>query len=193
LSIEDQVRLRLQSRLAGAGVKEREVAVEVLFWLPMEFVKEYEQLFARALSLGDRSSLQGMAGDEGRSVKKVKSSLHTRKPKGEAGAGKARVYRGEWIVKDEIALEIKKRVDRRLRGVVQGVREQVLRELKKEIAARGSRGGEETGREIHGSTPGSVGSEELETIGSGSGARKRCQRCGKLMKGDWVRCPYPHA
>lgn len=191
MSIEDQVRLRLQARLAAAGVAEGDVAKEVLFWLPMEFVREYEQLWARALELGDRSSLGAMSGDEGRSVKKVKSSLHTRRGRGEARGGGGKVYRGEWIVKDEIALEIKKRVDRRLKGIVQGVTDQVLREkgLRKALRGRANIPGEET----HGSTPGSLGEDVLEVVGEGSRARKRCQRCGRIAKGEWVRCPYPHA
>jgi hypothetical protein len=181
-AVDDEVRRRLQQRLASGGVRQREVAFEVMWWLPREFVEAYERLFLRALSLGDEGVNPGGDGvDEGRIVAKVKAGL-----RGKAGSmaaqGGGKRYKTEWIVKDERALEVKARVDRRLRRLVDGVWDQVLKE------SRGSTPGE-----THGSRGGSGGEGiELREMGKGK-VRKVCRECGKMMRDDFVRCPYLHA
>lgn len=214
-SVEDQVRRRLQDRLVSAGVRRGDVALEVLYWLPSEFLDEYSRLFLKALSLPGDS---GATGRDDNVVAKVKGGIGPKGAKrgerGTAGSMRAlgggkRYYKGEWIVKDEIALEIKERVDRRLRGLVVGVARMVRDEQQRASAGNeeGEEGGVltvmgdgEGGGETRGSIPGNGQGEGGEGLGEGEIVRMRgkagtrvCQRCGRIAGKGWVRCPYPHA
>jgi hypothetical protein len=117
-NIENQVRRRVADHLARAGVHERSVATEVLYLLPDTFVQAYMKLFERALGLGEGSSLGRGAGDEGQIKAKVKSS-DVGKKVGAVGKGRGKRYHaGVWVVKDEKAFEVKRRIDKRLRRLV---------------------------------------------------------------------------
>lgn len=199
--VEDQVRRRLADRLRSAGVSEREVAVEILYMLPKEFVRAYEELYLSALNMGD-SVGQGAAGgkvggvgnlgDEDEKKKAERAvrkdprnrdvdgkrrgdmGLKTRvsrgvssKPGGRPGLDPGRGTGADWI-RDEDALEVKARVDRKLKKVIEEVERRMAREK-----ARG---------ESHGSMGG-----EFEVLDNG---REACRNCRKLMASDYVRCPY---
>lgn len=180
--IDELVRRRLQEILVAAGFDERRVALEVLFWMPSEFVKEYERLFHRALHLGDGDDQEKAGADEGRLVAKVKDDTRARGkrdkdgvmvPGNVRGARGGKKYKLEWVVKDEEALELKKRVDARLRQLVS-------REMGNLV------------RVSQGSTPGVGELVEMPGDWKGESVKKRCRDCGKIAKGDWARCPYPH-
>lgn len=183
IRVRDQVRMQIQELLVSAGVDHGRVAVEVLFWLPAGFVEAYQNLFMQALHLGDGDDRDKAGEDEGRIKAKVKSEKRG-KPGGMSAAGGGKKYKKEWVVKDEEALEVKQRVDRKLMDLIQG-------EARKVMEAR-------EGGETHGSTPGvGVGGGEGEIVEAAKpkngGSGKRCRDCGKLMKGDWARCPYLHS
>lgn len=136
--IEEEVRRRLADRLASAGVDQGRVSLEVLYMLPPEFVREYTRLFHKALREDLAGNGGGMGKDEGQIKKKagvVKRHRRVRAEKGEDGyeegedravpgsdrgaqAGGKR-YKNHWIVKDETALEVKVRVDRKLVRLIQ--------------------------------------------------------------------------
>ena len=171
---DEAVRRRIQEILVSAGVGERRVALEVLFWLPQEFVKAYEILFHRALHLGDGDDQEKAGEDEGRIKAKVPSRLRgTKRGLGMGVGGAGGRYKNEWVVKDEEALAIKNEVDRILRGVVRRAETNLV-------------------RVSQGSTPGVGELVEFGVNGEGRESKKRCRDCGKIAKGDWARCPYPH-
>lgn len=192
-SLEDQVRRRLQQKLRQVGrlstgsglgreIGEEDIALEVLYWLPAEFVDAYRELFMQALHLGNEVQSHSGQGNRGGGVV---ASATGRKKGGSGGGGShgsgsgTKRYRTEWIVKDETALEVKNRVDRRLRGIIPGMRNQ----LKREEPWKNPR------EESHESR-GGIGM--LMPLGR-NGSKMQCRDCGRIARGDWVRCPYPHA
>lgn len=200
--IEDQVRLRLQSRLVSAGVRRGDVALEVLFWLPDSFMQEYQDLFMRALRLGDEGT--GAGKDEGRLLTRQRADGKEVGEEGKngivlkqgehKGASPQKKYKTEWVVKDEQALEVKKRVDRRLEGLISRVWRQVMEaEGERENAGHDEQSSWGNPR---GESHGSRGGDRLGKIVErkmGDQVRRVCRDCGKLMKGEWAQCPYPHA
>lgn len=173
---QDALRLRLQEAMVAAGVNQGRVALEVLYWLPKEFMEAYQELYYRALHLGDGDDQEKAGEDEGRIKAKVPSKLRGTK-RGLSAQGGGKKYKREWVVKDEQALEVKKRVDRVLRGLVE-------REKKMVGESHGDRPGV---GESHGSTPG-----VWKIIGQGTKARRACRECGRIASSDWARCPFPH-
>jgi hypothetical protein len=186
--VQDAVRVRLQEAMVSAGVGHGRVALEVLYWLPQEFVRDYQELYMRALHLGDGDDRERPGKDEGRVKAKVKAAKRGKRGSMEARA-KAGKYKKEWVVKDEEALEVKRQVDKKLVELVR-------REKQKQT--RGS--SPPSGKKIHGSTPPSPsgGNPPREVVGNlremaGKADKKVCEDCGKIAAIDWVRCPYPHA
>jgi hypothetical protein len=112
-AIEEEVRRRYANFLSEAGVNGGRVAQEILYMLPVEFVRMYSELFGMAL----RVDSGGMSKDEG-SVK-AKGSVGARDPlnartiRGAQGNGK-RWKNPSTVVKSESALEEKRRLDKRL-------------------------------------------------------------------------------
>lgn len=223
-NVEDRVRRRLQEVMVSAGVRERAVAIEVNWWLPREFIDAYQVLFEMALKLGD-SAGEGAAGmgsgggpagkAAGRRGKKMKPG-GIGSARGAASGGKR--YKDTWVVKNEDALEVKRRVDAKLVDIVQRMSRQVKMERRDERAGAvqvnvgGGEGGQgkiwERNLRLHrrnsnlvelsqGGTPGSGllvygGLREGELVDL-DGVRKKCRDCGKIAAGAWVRCPYPHS
>lgn len=192
--VRDATRAQIQELLVSRGVNQGRVALEVLFWLPIEFVEAYQQLFMEALHLGDGDDQEKAGADEGRIPKNSKvgksDMLRASGTRGGASVGELEMtpgsnraaqpgkkYKVEWVVKNERALEIKKRVDRRLRDLVRRERERV------DQGREGSPGGNP--REEDG------GIEERRV--TGGKILRRCRECGRIVKGDWVRCPFSHA
>jgi hypothetical protein len=115
---EEKLRARVAEALASAGVGHGRVSVEVLYMLPDEFVQSYVRLFLRALR--EDVSGGGMAG-EGKASGRAGDRMQRKgKPVGKRkipGVGGGRRYRTHWVVRDEKALERKRKIDRRLRRI----------------------------------------------------------------------------
>lgn len=115
------------------GVRADRVALEVLYYLPPEFLEAYEQLFHAAFgvpaggSVGDKEG--GMTVDLQRSKRKdgtarEVTSGDTAKAVGKAvGAtsGGGKKYREYWVVQSEVALRKKYRLDAKLKELAVGV------------------------------------------------------------------------
>lgn len=123
MSIEDdKIRTRLAEIMSSAGLGYNQIALEILYLLPKDFVEKYIELFEKALgptggkAPGDTMAREGELG---------RAHTVTRK-KGEmvgagAGAGGKR-YKKIFVVRDERALELKGRIDRRLRAIARDIR-----------------------------------------------------------------------
>src|SRR5688572_21341706 len=109
--IEDEVRRRLSEAGASAGLAKARLSQEVLFLLPPEFVRLYQDLFDRAL--GDPVQ---RAGDGGKDAGRLKASGKSKDPmraRSRAGAAHGkRFVAGVWPIRSELALEEKQRLDR---------------------------------------------------------------------------------
>lgn len=181
--IENEVRTRLQAVLARAGMDEEGVAKEVLFWLPDDFLAYYRDLFLRCLVLAE--STPGNGKDDGRLIAKVPGRLRGT-AKGLAAHGGGKRYRQVWSIRDEKAMEEKRRVDRGLRKLMEreGGRRSVM-ESDTKVAGRGETPGENGRDRSQGEQGGYV-----ERVMSGGKARRIHRGCGRVMSDDWSRCPF---
>jgi hypothetical protein len=198
--IENEVRRRIQDLLSAAGVDSDRVGLEVLYWLPSEFMRYYRDLFERALKLdGGEGTAKGMVQyarlereakekyGEGEEVK-IRAYIDTHMTQnivsGEGskskyrgvrtlvgGGGKGK-YKNAWTVGDDQAFEEKGRVDRELVRLAQGL-------VKK-------------GGEIPGGDPRDTSQVGVRVIGKSERSQRFCKVCGKVIANDWVTCPYRH-
>lgn len=111
--IQDEVRRRIVAYHAAAGVPRQNIALEVLFLLPPEFVRAYQELFWQAVS--DPISPQGDGGkDEGR-IKAKGTSRDPMRARSMGGAAPGKRYiQSNWPVRDPRAADAKSKLDRSL-------------------------------------------------------------------------------
>lgn len=142
-TIEAEVRRRYSDLLASAGVDSGRLSLEILYLLPEEFVREYTELFWQALREDISGINSGTGGEQQGLVIAKAGDMRKRKPRkrgedgeflepavpgsdrGAQGGGKR--YRNHWIIKSEEALEVKRRVDRKLLRVIGTTRRAVRR------------------------------------------------------------------
>lgn len=110
--LDDKVRARLTEILASAGVPHSRISLEVLYFLPKDFLNAYEQMFTRAVKADGgesaRNTSQQQAGDLGRA-------------KGDSRASRGKRYKRTFVVLDNRALELKTRMDKRLRMMARDI------------------------------------------------------------------------
>lgn len=180
--IEDQkdedLRRRYREYLSAAGVDHGRVAIEILFMLPAQFVRLYAEIYDAALK-STMSGGTGRSAEEGGIVraesggggKRGDGGLHTRIMP-EAKARKMAPATADRMLRNNAALDLKGRLDRRLvkaaEDCVEGIR-----------AARNADG--EAIPEISGQT---------RNGGNTDKERMRCPECGRGMATGWVRCPF---
>lgn len=150
--VEKEVRRRYADLLASAGVNSGRLSLEVLYLLPEEFVREYVELFHQAMREDISAPLAGdgvviaKAGE----IKKRQAKEKVTDDSGEvrevavggsdrgAQSGGKR-YRNHWLVKDELALEVKRRVDRKLLRIIAVTRGDVKRAVDGAMEGDGER------------------------------------------------------
>ena len=159
--VASEVNKRLTIAASSAGVDRGRVEIEVLFLLPPEFVRRYRELFDRALADPIKPATDG-GKDEGRlrATGKPADPMKARSM-GAAAPGKKFVA-GAWPVRDEHALEVKKRLDKKLVKLV--------------IEALG----------LVVADPGLIRAGATMKLAQ----PPRCSDCGLFQKPDWKRCPY---
>jgi len=121
--VAEEVNKRLTLAASAAGVDRGRIEIEVLFLLPPEFVRRYRELFDRALSDPVKPTSDG-GKDEGRlrapGGTNGDDPLSARSMRA-AQPGK-RYVAGAWPIRDEKALEVKQRLDKKLiRHVVESL------------------------------------------------------------------------
>ena len=109
---DDKVRSRLAEIRASAGVPHSQVSMEVLYFLPAQFLTQYQDMFSRALKSdggeSGRNTSQQEAGDLGKATG--------------AGAKPGRRYKKAFVVLDEKALDLKTTIDKRLRMMARDIK-----------------------------------------------------------------------
>lgn len=130
--------------MASAGVDHRRMAQELLFFLPRGFCDAYEMLWYRGVAA---KGTDGGSDERGRG-NLAKAELGRAQGGGKGGAGRRRSHKKYWVIADERALEIKDRVDKRLRGIAREIGEE-LREIDggaREAVKKGARACGDCGR-----------------------------------------------
>lgn len=156
LAAERMAESRFTEMMASAGVGHDRMALEVLYWLPGDFLTLYQELYTRALS--------GTDGNTGARGKAAEQTGATGKAKGKALKG--RKFKRYWVVQDEHVLQLKERVDKRLRAMT--------RDIQVEL----------------GELDASRGAGDKAKIGSGSTkVHDRCGECGIMLSNLWNYCP----
>jgi hypothetical protein len=110
--LDDKVRARLTEIMASAGVPHSRISLEVLYFLPKDFLNAYEQMFTRAIKADGgesrRNESQQQAGDLG-------------KAKGDSRGSRGKRYKRTFVVLDDAALQLKTRMDKRLRMIARDI------------------------------------------------------------------------
>lgn len=145
--------------LADAGVPYSRLALELLFLIPEGFAKSYKQLFESSLGPVDSG-----ADARGKAAERTGA---TGRAKGKAGGDTGKRWKNlPLTIRDEDALELKQRIDKKLRTMAR----EIIQELDEIAAAKalGIKRKIETG-------------EKTET--------GRCRSCGKFSAAAWNWCP----
>lgn len=117
---EAEVQRRITDMMASAGLSESRAALEVLYLLPIEFVRMYTELFELSVSWSPQTA-GGGGKDEGRIKASGRSDggdqhaggMNTRNIKAASGSGK-RYHRKHWALRSQGAIEAKRKLDRAL-------------------------------------------------------------------------------
>ena len=111
--VAEEVNKRLTLAASAAGVDRGRIEIEVLFLLPPEFVRRYRELFDRALADPIKPSTDG-GKDEGRLRASGRSNDAMNARSMRAAQPGKRFVAGAWPVRDEAAIEAKRRLDKKL-------------------------------------------------------------------------------
>ena len=159
--IEEAVRQRLTNAAAAAGVDRGRIELEIVWMLPPEFIRLYRELFSRALA--DPVSPQSDGGkDQGR-IKASGKPGDAMKARSMGGAsGGKRFVKGAWPIRDERALEMKNRLDRKILAAIRETWDTLVQSDRDVGAAR-------------------LASQTVP---------RRCADCGLFQRNEWLRCPF---
>lgn len=135
-NIEGEVRRRLTEMAASAGVPHSRASLEVLYLLPDAFLRVWVELFDKALKLPD--SPQGKGVVDGELGKAPSNSPMPGSHKGlrvnsgaqagsgtHLGGGAPKKGPNGWLVKDQGALDLKAKMDKRLRSMAREIRREL--------------------------------------------------------------------
>lgn len=163
----DRLDRALAEILSAAGVVSSRIATEVLFLLPGAFLDVYEEAFDLALKApivapGEGQAQAGALGKAPGMTNAVRGTVS-----GVSGGGKK--YKRIWVIKDEDVLNLKERVDKKLRALGREMRDSLdqIERMKKAEAGHGRDAVKET--------------QETGT---------RCRQCGRLQSFEHNYCSH---
>lgn len=114
LQAERMADQKFTEMMAAAGVHPDRMALEVMYWLPKDFLDLYQELYIRALRNTD-----GGTGERGKAAQET-ADLAKAKRKTTGGGGKK--FKRYWVIADETVLDMKTKVDKRLRAIARDMR-----------------------------------------------------------------------
>jgi hypothetical protein len=126
--VEARVRARIAELVASGGLAAGTASLHALFLLPRDFVQRYEALFWRALAEESPSQTSPNLDHSGEPEGPVsRPSSQTRlSPRAKTTIGPVKKapkrHQKHWLVRDEAALELKKQIDRKLRGLARDMK-----------------------------------------------------------------------
>lgn len=132
-ALDDKVRSRLAEIRAAAGVPHSQISMEVLYFLPKDFIQTYGVLFTQAVKSDGGEDARSAQQTDGATVGKVAVTKTGAGPT--VGAAKKR-YKKTFVVLDEKALEIKTRMDKRLRGMAREIQAELAGSDRADSGAR---------------------------------------------------------
>jgi hypothetical protein len=155
---DDKLRTRLAEIMSSAGLGYNQISLEILYLLPKDFVDRYIELWEKALgpavnAPGDALAREGNLGRAKTRTDKKGAMV------GAGGGGGGKRFRRVFTIRDERALELKARIDRRLRSIARDIRVGIEAE-----------------------------ESELQGEGVG-GAGKQCGGCGRIYAMSYNFCP----
>jgi hypothetical protein len=132
------------------------MGLELYYMMPKAFIDAYEEVFIRAFGGKDDGGVNARGQSQAESGVLMKGKTAVR-----GSAGKK--FKRHWTIADETAVELKDRIDKRLRGLARDIRMEL-----------------ETAEGEEGSLSGG---------GGGAGSRQ-CAGCGRLLSSSWKFCPF---
>lgn len=172
---DDKVRIRIAEIMSSGGVGYNQISLEILYLLPVEFINRYIEVWEKAMGPGIKAPGDAMAHD----AELGKANTDTKKKGQVVGAGAGGVtkrFKRILTIRDERALMLKDRMDKRLRNMA--------REMRLELSGLT----ENTMENMKG-----VGINEMVGDGNPNKLRgvRRCQPgCGKLFPVNYQFCPF---
>jgi hypothetical protein len=119
---DEAIRRRLAEIMSSAGLGYNQISLEVLYLLPAEFIQRYTWLWEKALGpagSGDATGQQ-LARDAGLERARTRTEYRGTRITGASSTGKKWKRMG-LAVRDEKALKLKDRIDRRLRSIARDI------------------------------------------------------------------------
>lgn len=157
--------------MADAGLSGRSMRLELMNWIPADFRDQYMALTTRAL----RDTDGGMAA-RGESGRRTGDLGRAAAPSGwKAGGAGQKKYKTYWTIQDEAALELKSKIDRRLRSIA--------REIKFQLSDEGNGGNNEGNK-----GESKVGDNKVGASGQGNKMGSRCDKCKVITSPSWKYC-----
>lgn len=153
---------RFTEMMSAAGVSVDRMALEVMYWLPQDFMDLYQELYMRGLRNTDGGTAErGQAATETGELGKA--------PRKTAG-GQGKKFKRYWTIADEQALALKEKIDKRLRSITRDIRDE-LTEL--------------DFYRVRGERPESAAELKKE----GRRVLNSCAGCGIITSPTWNWCP----
>lgn len=109
---DDKVRTRLAEIRAAAGVPHSQISMEVLYFLPERFIEIYGTLFTKAVKSD---------GGESARAAQQQSAAEVGKSANTAAATNQKRFKRTFVVLDEKALDVKTKIDKRLRQIARDI------------------------------------------------------------------------
>jgi len=179
--------------LSSGGVGYGQVSQEVLYMLPREFLDKYVQLWYMALGPLIQGQGQQMTRDGELGRAKTQTGKKG-KVTGAGAGGEAKRYRKSgYSIRNELAFQLKDRIDKRLRGIARELRLTLSDLEARQNTAYGSVKGVKN--EVEGRADKRAGANGNATESTGNTLKstngmRRCIKCGRYGVDGWVFCPY---
>jgi hypothetical protein len=161
---EDRLRIRMAELMSSGGLGYNQISQEILYLLPRDFIDAYIHVWEMALGPAGGGDARGaqLARDANLGKHKTETAYKGKRI-GAGGGGQAKRFKKFFVIRDDKALQLKGRMDRRLRNMA---REMMLYIDGSRLTADGEGSGEGGGRAI------------------------QCSKCGKIMVEGYRFCPY---